>query len=230
VAETKKDRGARGAPKGAKTTAIERAHAEATKAGDAAKRRAETLLDLIARRKETITEDFYDIGRALRELLQKKLYLALGYRSFEAMLEAREIMGATQARKLIQVVSTVSIETALKLGPEKAFALVQYAEATPEPDTPVSLLEGGAKIGKKAVAAASVREIVEATKAVRKKHTPRAKPDGAETAAEAAAQKGATWLKKRGIAGARIEHRRAKDQWLVRVELPVEMADKLFAK
>jgi hypothetical protein len=38
---------------------------------------------LIARRKQTITEAFYDIGEALREISRKKLYGALGFASFE---------------------------------------------------------------------------------------------------------------------------------------------------
>jgi hypothetical protein len=43
------------------------------------KRRGHALLALIERRKDRITEDFYDIGEALRELLNNKLYVALGY-------------------------------------------------------------------------------------------------------------------------------------------------------
>ena len=47
-------------------------------------RRAEDLLLLIDRRKEQILDDFYDIGMALREILEKKLFEALGYASFDA--------------------------------------------------------------------------------------------------------------------------------------------------
>jgi hypothetical protein len=53
------------------------------------KRRGQSLLALIERRKDRITEDFYDIGEALRELLNNKLYAALGFDTFEQLLDAQ---------------------------------------------------------------------------------------------------------------------------------------------
>ena len=64
-----------------KATALA-AVAETSKIRDADKRHAETLLSLIERRKARISEDFYEIGKALRELQQKKLYVAAGFASF----------------------------------------------------------------------------------------------------------------------------------------------------
>jgi hypothetical protein len=90
---------------------------------------AESLIALVLRRKQRITEDFFDIGKALRELFRHKLYLTLGYDPFEAMLESRRLLGATQGRKLIALVDAYT--RALALGLEKTFAVIAYAAATP---------------------------------------------------------------------------------------------------
>lgn len=69
------------------------------KVRDADKRRAEALLAGIARRKVRISEDFYEIGLSLSELLKKKLYFALGHGSFEEMLKAHDVMSWSRAQK-----------------------------------------------------------------------------------------------------------------------------------
>ncbi len=203
--------------------------AEVARISSAAARRGEELIELIERRKTTVTESFYEIGKALKELQQKKLYASLGYASFEALLRGRGVFGVTQASKLIQIVSTVPIKTALELGPEKAFALIRYAAATPELDTPQSLMESGAKIGKVAVTAASVREIAEATKQARAK-APGKKVDPAAREAERAAKQGRTWLAARGIRGSEVVARRTKGGFRLQIDLPLEAAPLLFTK
>jgi hypothetical protein len=205
------------------------AAADAKLATAANKKRAEALLDLIARRAERIAEDFYEIGKALKELLQKRLYVALGYASFAAMLEARGVLSETQARKLIEVVSRVPLATALKLGPEKAFAMVKYTDATPEPDTPELLLQGGAMIGGKAAAEASKRDIEEATKKLRRSGAAkRGKLEPAQREAEQVAKRGGGWLKTRGAKKARIEARRTTKGHVVVITLAVADAAALF--
>jgi hypothetical protein len=201
--------------------------ADAKLATEANRRRAEALLELIARRMSRIAEDFYEIGKALRELFDKKLYVALGYGSFEELLSARELMSATQARKLIQVVSRVPLGTALKLGPEKAFALAKYTDATPEPDTPAFLLESGARVGGKLVEEASLRDIDTATRAKRKKSgsSPR---DAKTIEAERAAKSGRAWLKAQGAPKATVEAVRTKDGPAIRLTLSLEEATVLF--
>lgn len=140
---------------------------DAHKVSEAQKARAESLLAEIGRRKERIVEDFYEIGLALRELARKELFRALKFASFEAMLDARDVMSLTTARRLIQLVSTMSRDEALAYGQEKALALLAYAKATPEVDTPKSLVEGGKLPGGKPIVKASVRELKEAAKQVR---------------------------------------------------------------
>lgn len=199
----------------------------AKKASSADRDRAETLLAEIARRKTRIAEDFYEIGEALRDLQKKKLYLALGHATFGDMLKARKVMGATQAYKLIQLVSSVPREKALAVGSEKAFLLVDYAKATPEPDNPTWLLEQGKLPGGKRVADASTREIVAATKAVRAKRGA-GKPKSAEqSVAEKAARSAQAALRKRGAKSATAATVKKGNEWWLRVELKVDHAPAL---
>lgn len=154
---------------GAKKKVLDGLKAKANGAQARARQRGEELLALIERRKGRIVEDFYDIGEALREIQRKELFRPLGYRTFDELLTARDVMSPFQARKLIAVVERVPRAQALALGQEKAYALVAYAAATPEPDTPTGLLESGAKVGGKAIAEASTRDLLRAASEVRAK-------------------------------------------------------------
>lgn len=177
----------------------------------AARARAESLLAEIGRRKDRIAEDFYEIGLALRELSRKKLFGALGYSSFEGLLTSRNVMGATTVRRLIQLVSSMSRDEALAYGQEKAAALLDYAKATPEVDTPKTLVESGRLPGGKAIAKASVRELKTAAKQVRveKDTGRRASPQAKAAAGEAKALH--AWLRARGAGKAKVEPLRAKE-------------------
>lgn len=197
-------------------------------AGAAAKARGEALVALVERRVARIAEDFYEIGEALRELKEKKLYAAMGYRSFEALLVDRSLPSDRQAAKLIQVVSSVARDQALELGLERAFALVRYTEATPEPDTPGYLLASKAKVGGKPVAQASVRAIVAATKAVRKAHPGKRAKSTGEAEADDAVKRAHAWLAKKGVRGAKVEAKRSRGAWVVRVDVPATEAGRVF--
>lgn len=189
----------------------------------AARTRAESLLAEIERRKQRIAEDFYDIGVNLRELSEKKLFGALGYPTFAAMLADRKVMSLSQAHRLIRIVRTLPRDKALAVGSEKAALLTGYSEATPEPDTPEWLLDEGTLPGGKRVADASTREIATALKEVRAKSKPRKKTPE-ETAAQADARKAQAALRKRGAKGATVEVvRRAGGFWL-RCEVPATSA------
>lgn len=134
------------------------------RAADRKRKRGEALVALVMRRRARIVEDFYDIGEALREILRDELYAVLGYESFEALLEDRDLLSLSQAKKLIAVVENVPREEALALGHERAYALVSYAAATPEPDTVAKLVES-----KAAIAATSLRDIEAAARNARRK-------------------------------------------------------------
>ncbi len=199
----------------------------AVKVREADKRRAEALLAGIARRKARIAEDFYEIGLALSELLKKKLYFALGHRSFQEMLAARDVMGTTRAKQLIAIVDNMDRERALALGSEKAYALARYTAATPEPDTPEWLLSQGAKLGGKPIAEASLREIQEATRDVRKKASPRKSASPEAKAAEDAKRALAAWLGKKKVKGATIAVRKRKGGVVLVVEIGAEHVAKV---
>lgn len=212
----------------AKTSLVATA-SDAKRATNANKRRAQSLLDLIARRAARMTEDFYEVGKALRELLEKKLYVALGFTSFEAMLDARSVIGATQARKLIQVVSRMPLKTALELGLERAFATVKLTDATPQPDTPELLLEQGFTVGGKPLAEVTRRAIEEETKKVRKTAAAKSgKVDPAQREAESVAKRGSSWLKTRKAKMGKVEARRTKDGHVITITLSVGDAASLF--
>ncbi len=196
-------------------------HSAAVEVRGADQRRAEALLAGIARRKVRIAEDFYDIGLALSELLKKKLYLALGHKSFREMLSARDVMSWSRAKQLVEIVDTMDRERALSLGSEKAYALARYTAATPEPDTPEWLLSTGAKVGDKPVAEASLREIREATRDVRKKVAPRRPVTPEAKAAEDAKKALAAWLSKRKVKGVTVTVRKRKGAFLLVVEMAV---------
>jgi len=164
------------------------AQAQAKRQRDA--RRAEALIALVERRKQRITEDFYDIGEALREILRKTLYAALGYATFEELLRARKLMSLAQAKKLIRLVDGIPRQEALALGQEKAYALVAYTAATPEADVPAELVRASAAIAGKPIQKASKREIQEATAKLRSKAPPKTAAAKARQRKEQAVEKG----------------------------------------
>lgn len=212
------------------TTTVARATKKLAKdTSSAASRRAEALLELIARRKQTITEAFYDIGEALREILKKKLYGALGFASFEKLLTARKVIAASTAYQLIDVVDSLPRDKALSLGAEKSYALARFAAATAESDPPSTLVDEGVPIGPRGkripATKVSVRELEEATRKVRaKKH---AKRDVEASAADARAHAAAKKLaKQHGIEVKADARKRGKVWWAV-VELPLDALEKL---
>lgn len=203
-------------------------HKEATKIREADKRDAESLLELIARRKARISEDFYEIGKALRDLLKKKLYLALHFKSFKEMLQKRDVMSVTAAKKLIAIVSSVPVEKALALGVEKAYALARYTAATPELDTPALLLDSNAEVGGKKVTEASVRDLTRATQGVHAKTKPR-KASPEEAAATKAARALTAWLRTHKITGATATAKRSGKTYRLLIDLPLSASATLLA-
>lgn len=202
---------------------------ERTKAAALARNKARLaeLVALIRRRMTEIVEAFYDIGEALREIVEHKLYAADGHKSLKVFLEAEALLSARQAMKLIAVVRKVPRDHALTLGHERAYALLAYTEATPEDDSPASLLVARAEVDGKVVAEATVREIEAATRRVRST----ANPTRAKSPAARAKQKADAAIEKavrkalRDAGFARVELRVTKTQ--VRVVLPRAAAQRL---
>ncbi len=195
-----------------KTSAwMAKAKAEKDLAAARKKDRASELLDMIARRKTRILEDFYDIGVALTELNDKQLYLALGFKSFAELLEKHDVMGYSQAKRLMTVVAKMPRAQAVKLGQERAYALVAYTSATPEADDPAELAKKDVLIGGKPISQASVRHLASATKRVRATRRAKEPPSQEERAAaamlRAARPRITAAMSKLGIARPKIETR-----------------------
>ena len=172
----------------------------ATKAAarEARRKKLAALQRLIRRRLATVTESFYDVGVALREILEQKLYAAAGHASLGAYLGATKLLSLTLAEKLIAIVRQVPREDALAAGQERAFAMIALAAATPEADTAAELIAHGTVDGEPAKTA-SVRAIRAEAKAQAARH-PKTKAQSAKTKADAAVDKGLrAWLKKGGL-------------------------------
>ena len=184
-------------------------------------RRAEELLSEIQRKKDLVAESFVDIGEALLELDKKKLWAALGYGSLTQLLTARNVMGRSQAFKLMAVVRTLPRRQALALGPEKAYALIRYAHASSTLERPTDVLSHGIVIDgkRKPIDELTARDIVRQaqqtadTKATRKDPERKAALKAVTTVQKA--------LSKRGI-HATVSLVRVSGAWLVDVRAPAE--------
>jgi hypothetical protein len=164
---------------------------------------------LILRRRERIAEDFYDIGEALIRLKRPGIAEALGRASFRDVCTNDLQMSLTAAESLIAIVSGVARQDALRMGQERALALVTLARATPEADSARLLENTKRKLpsGKHLdVAKASVNELKAAAKELRAAASTGARSRGRTTTPEerthAAALQAA--LHAAGLHGARV--------------------------
>lgn len=185
------------------------------------KARLADLLALVRRRAAEVVEGFYDIGEALREILDHKLYAAAGHKSLQGLLEAEGMMSYRQASKLIAVVREVPREKALALGQERAYALVAYTHATPEDDSPADLLAKDAPVSKASVRAikAATREANARAKAKRPKTEAAKEKEKAEAALVKALR---ALLRDAGISRAAIVSGRSD----VRIVVPRAVAER----
>lgn len=193
-----------------------------------ARARAESLLQGIEHRKREIGRAFYDMGSALRELNEKKLFGALGYESFDAMLHDRGVMSPAQARKLVEVVRTFDRTMAERLGAEKAYALARYVARTKKDDDVGELVEEGFPFGgrRHSIDAVTVRQITRATQvAVLKQKGQHGESERAQKRAETIARRLQGKLRKRTdeAASAAVVFRHGS--WWVSVLVPAEMAE-----
>lgn len=205
-----------------------------TETKDAAQTRRRARLDalvaLIEQRMTDVVADFWDIGHALAEIVDDKLYLAEGHRTLDAFLKAHKLLSRAQASKLMAVARSMPRAEAVKLGAEKSYALLAFTNATPEDDTPAGLMQSGARFEGRTVESASVRDIEASTRAVREKHAATRTPSPAQKAkqkADAALGRAVTRaLKEAGLSGATVTvtARGVRAQWTR------EIAEKRVAK
>ena len=118
-----------------RTTVAKTVKKRALETSTASARRVDDLVDLVRRRLAHITEDFYDMGVALRELASPKLYTAVGCTSFEDLLAKYQLGSHTQAYRAMAVVKAFpNRDEAIALGFERCAAVLSYASATKKPD------------------------------------------------------------------------------------------------
>jgi hypothetical protein len=201
----------------------------AVKASPASAKKLEALLSTIERRKARIVEDFYDIGVALKEILDKKLYLHAGFSSFGELLEKRKVMSRSQASKLIAIARAVPRAEAIEVGSEKAYELVRFTEQTPEPDTVGDLLATGVR-GAKDKKPVDVKKLssrdISAKRRELSKATTKRSPE--EVAASRAVREAQASLRKAGYRVAVVARRDGK-VWNAVVTLGVTELDQAVA-
>lgn len=205
--------------KSKKVAALARVSAQATKPLARQVARAGELLAVIARRMQRIEEDFFDIGVALKELKDKKLFVALGDATFDAMLAKRIPIGRSQAYKLIAIADRVTRDEAIQLGEEKAYAIARLVAVTPDADTVASVLDKGVRVGtrERSAKAMSRREIDAVKRSIVKRSR---KPDPAERDAKREARAVQARLRQRHV-GAKIEVAREKGKWWAILRIPI---------
>lgn len=188
--------------------------------------RARGLVADIRKRLERIQEDFHAIGRLLTRLRNQKLYTALGYDSFEALLAGEKLMSVTTAYRMMRVATAFDARSAKSLGLQKAYALHAYTEATPIDDIAKILAAGDARVGKSKtpVSEISVRELRAETRR-QLRTTGKRKPSDEEKKARAAARAVQRALRKRGATDARAEAKRIDGRWRVLIDVDPAHAD-----
>lgn len=193
----------------------------------AARANGEALIERVQRLKAGVAQGFYEMGRCLAELFEKKLHAALGYVSFEALLDERGIMSSMQAYKLIEVAKHFSKLDAARLGPEKAYALVRHVVRTKQEDDPAEYLLEGFPIGgrRKPIDEVTARDIREATRTAVSRHKgEHGQSERARRDAESVQRKVRAAIVKRTKGDAEVRLVFRHGAWRLRVEVPVAMA------
>lgn len=181
----------------------------------------------VIRLRTAIASSFYEMGRALGEILDKKLYGALGYKSFEEMLVDRELLSARQARKFIDVANAFEQAAAVQIGPEKAYALIRYCARTDKNDDPEALVKQGFPLAgrRKSIDVVTVRDIEAATRTAIHRHGATAgASERARKDVEAERRTILIALHKRGSDDVVVTTKLVRGSWRIVVDLPAARA------
>lgn len=174
--------------KGRPTVRAGRPLARLSKRNAAALAKLDQATREIRRLKGAIGQSFYDMGRVLAGVRDKKLYLARGHRTFEDYLDVEAVVKRSAAYAFIRIATTFERRFAISKGSTWLEASLRYIEATPEDEKPsdvprlaIPIESQDGKSRRKPIAAASVREIRQAAHTARR--TREARAPGAEEAA-----------------------------------------------
>ena len=194
--------------------------------------RAEALVREVRRLRATIDQSFYELGQTLRELKQPERYRELGYDTFEALLDGRELGSRVTAHKLVAIVETFDAPTAKRLGIEKAYEVSSYVKLAHPDESAKAVLTLDPVVrndpSRSRLSAISGRALALAVRALRAaaRGVPAISPARLAKASRGLAQ----LLRHAGIDAERVQTkpRRGKPP-VIRIELTVEEAEDLIA-
>jgi hypothetical protein len=213
--------------------AVQRTVAEARAASPVLRREAEALLAVIERHKANISAGFYEIGRALTQLLDRHLYRQLGYATFAAMVEERKLMSRAFAWQLVAIYRSLPREAAQQLGPSRAFEWLRVLrlQAGPEAEAEdVRKLAGEQPaVAGRSIVELSVSEIAELRRRSQARRDAASHDPGA-AAAHRTARSLAQYLQHIGAEDARVSARFARGAWRIHLVLGVESAQAVYGK
>ncbi|MBI5487285.1 MAG: hypothetical protein HY905_08130 [Deltaproteobacteria bacterium] len=199
----------------------------------ALRREAEALVAAIEQHKARIGVSFYETGRALTALLDRKLYTTLGYATFAALVEGRKLMSRAFAWQLVAIFRSIPRETAQQLGPAKAFEWLRVLrlEAGPEaePQDVRHLAGGEPQVGGQPVSLMTVNEIAEFRRRMQEREDS-ARHDPGAPEAHRAARVLAQYLQRIGAGDAEVAARFIKGVWRIRADLSVPAAQAVCGK
>lgn len=171
--------------------------------------RVEAMIAEIHQLQGNITSGFWEIGRILKDLQDRKLFATLGFETFEELCEARLGLSKAVASKLITVAAQLPKPEAIKIGQERAYAVIAYTRSPKWNGAldPVDLVRRDAPIVPgKPLSATPVREIL-AARPPKPKRLAERKASSDDTATERALKKQLSDL---GIPRGAIEVRAGK--------------------
>lgn len=85
--------------------------------------------------RKTLQKSFFDIGVVLRDIRDRKLYVAKGFGTFEAYLERETDLGRVTCLRLVKLVSTFQREAAVEIGMDRVFAALTTIEMETLPES-----------------------------------------------------------------------------------------------
>jgi hypothetical protein len=130
---------------------------------------ARSDIALLRRKRGDIAAAFYDMGEALVRLKEPGVYRAFKQSSWEAFCRAELAMSESQAERLIEIVTHMTREDAMKLGTfSKASSVARLVQASTADETVAHAIRKGVVVGKRRIDVnrASVRGIAEATREI----------------------------------------------------------------
>ena len=82
--------------------------------------------------RKNLAQNFFDVGMVLKTILERKLYEARGFGTFEAFLDRELDLGKTTSMRLVHMVDLFHRDAALQYGLDRVMAAMLVLEAPRE--------------------------------------------------------------------------------------------------